>query len=139
MPPLSHTLSLFGLLRPGAPSETSVGIPEVQLSVVVIPLAPINPNISRIVYCDHGYGRPSGRPRVSDPATYCLSTPRIQPPAVARWHSHLRGLATTIHKTSEFTRPNFLPSSGRVFYQLHNVDTELLPTLKPLVGLCINH
>ncbi|MGB6279475.1 MAG: hypothetical protein WBG91_04615 [Syntrophobacteria bacterium] len=28
------------------------------------------------------------------------STPRIQPPAVARWHSHLRGLATAIHEIS---------------------------------------
>ena len=44
------------------------------------------------------YGRPSWRPRVSDPATYCSSTPRNQHPAVARWHVHLCGLATAIHE-----------------------------------------
>ena len=37
---------------------------------------------------------------MSDPATYCASTPRIQLPAVAQWHSHLHGLATAIHETS---------------------------------------
>ncbi len=46
MPSLSHNLSVSCLLRPGAPDETSVGIPEVQLAVVVIPLAPVNPDIS---------------------------------------------------------------------------------------------
>jgi len=58
------------------------------------------PDISRIAYCDRGYDRPSGRPRVSDPATYCSSTPRIQSPAVTRWHSHLQGLGTPIHEIS---------------------------------------
>jgi hypothetical protein len=43
----------------------------------------VSPDISRIACCDLGYDRPSGRPRVSDPATYCSSTPRIQPPVVA--------------------------------------------------------
>ena len=37
---------------------------------------------------------------MSDPATYRSGTPRIQHPAVARWHSHLRGLATAIHEIS---------------------------------------
>jgi hypothetical protein len=50
--------------------------------------------------CDHGYGRPSWRPRVSAPATYRSGTPRNQHPAVARWHTHLRGLATAIHEIS---------------------------------------
>src|SRR5210317_1182785 len=53
--------------------------------------------------CDHGYGRPSWRPRVSDPATYRSGTPRNQHPAVARWPNHLRGLATAIHEISGLT------------------------------------
>ena len=40
------------------------------------------------------------RPRVSDPATYRSGTPRLQPPAVTRWHTLLHGLATAIHETS---------------------------------------
>ncbi|MEE8315338.1 MAG: hypothetical protein V3R70_02195 [Syntrophobacteria bacterium] len=40
------------------------------------------------------------RPRVSDPAAYRSGTPRNQPPAVARWHAHLCGLATAIHEMS---------------------------------------
>ena len=40
------------------------------------------------------------RPRVSVPATYHTGTPRNQHPAVARWHAHLRGLATAIHEIS---------------------------------------
>ena len=63
-----------------------------------------SPDISRVACCDRGYGRPSGRPRVSDPATYRSGTPRIQLPAVARWHAHLRGLATAIHKISGLIR-----------------------------------
>ena len=50
--------------------------------------------------CDHRYGRPSWRPRVSAPATYRSGTPRNQHPAIARWHGHLRGLATAIHEIS---------------------------------------
>ena len=50
--------------------------------------------------CDHGYGRPSWRPRVSAPATYRLGTPRTQHPVVARWHTHLRALAKAIHDIS---------------------------------------
>ena len=54
---------------------------------------------------DHGYGRPSWRPRMSVPATYRSGTPRDQSRGtagrVARWHSHLRGLATAIHAISE--------------------------------------
>ena len=49
---------------------------------------------------DHGYGRPSWRPRMSVPETYRSGTPRDQLLAVARWHNHLRGLATAIHKIS---------------------------------------
>jgi hypothetical protein len=60
----------------------------------------LSPDVSRITCCDRGYARPSGRPRVSDPATYCSSAPRIQPPAVARWHTVLHGLATAIRETS---------------------------------------
>ena len=63
----------------------------------------VNPDISRIACSDRGYGRPSGRPRVADPATYCSSTPRIQPPAVARWHTLFHGLATGIHEISGLT------------------------------------
>jgi hypothetical protein len=59
-----------------------------------------SPDISRVVCCDRVSDRPSGRLRVSDPATYCSSAPRIQLPAVARYHSHLHGLATAIHETS---------------------------------------
>ena len=54
--------------------------------------------------CDHRYGRPSWRPRVSAPATYRSGTPRNQSRGtagrVARWHGHLRGLATAIHEIS---------------------------------------
>jgi hypothetical protein len=53
-----------------------------------------------MVYCDRGYGHPSGRPRVSHPATYCSSTPRMQNPLLARWHAHLHGLVTSIHEIS---------------------------------------
>jgi hypothetical protein len=60
----------------------------------------VNPDISRIACSDRGYERPSGRPRVSDPATYCSSTPRIQPPAVSRWHTLLHGLPTAIREIS---------------------------------------
>jgi hypothetical protein len=59
-----------------------------------------SPDISRITCCGRGYERPSERPRMSDPATYCSSTPRIQPPAVARWHTLIHGLGTAIHETS---------------------------------------
>jgi len=59
-----------------------------------------SPDISWITCCDHRYGRPSGRPRVSAPATYRSGTPRNQHPAVARWHAHLCGLATAIHEMS---------------------------------------
>ena len=37
---------------------------------------------------------------MSVPATYRSGTPRAQHPAVARWHAHLRGLATAIHEIS---------------------------------------
>ena len=63
-----------------------------------------NPHISRIACCDRGYGRPSGRPRVSDPATYCFSTPRILPPAVDLWHAHPHGLATPTREICGLTR-----------------------------------
>ena len=38
---------------------------------------------------------------MSVPATYRLGAPRNQHPAIARWHAHLRGLATVIHAISE--------------------------------------
>jgi len=59
-----------------------------------------NLDISWITCCDHGYGRPSWRPRVSAPATYRSGTPRNRHPAVARWQVHLRDLATAIHEIS---------------------------------------
>jgi hypothetical protein len=59
-----------------------------------------SPDNSRIICSNHGYGRPSGRPRASNPATYCSSMPRIQAPAVARWHGHLHGLATLTRELS---------------------------------------
>ena len=55
-----------------------------------------SPDISRITCCDRGYERP----RMSDPAGYRSGTPRNQHPEVARWHAHLRGLATAIHEIS---------------------------------------
>ena len=35
-------------------------------------------NNSRMGYTDRGYGHTSGRPRASNPATYCSSTVRIR-------------------------------------------------------------
>jgi hypothetical protein len=62
--------------------------------------------------CNHGYGRPSWRPRVSDLAKYRSGTPRNQHPAVARWHAHLRGLATVIHEISGLDLQNHLRLPG---------------------------
>ena len=59
-----------------------------------------DPDVSRIAYYDHGYGRPSVRPRVLVPTTYHLGTSREQHPAVALWHAHLRDLVTPIRETS---------------------------------------
>ena len=42
----------------------------------------------------------------SAPATYRSGTPRNRHPAVARWHAHLRCLATAIHEISGFTVSN---------------------------------
>ena len=64
-----------------------------------------SPDVSPITCCDHVYERPSGRPLVSDPATYCSSTPRVRPPAVARWHTLLHGLATAIREISGLGPP----------------------------------
>ena len=58
------------------------------------------PDNSRVGCSDRGYGRPSGRPRVSHPATYYSSTPRMRDPAVARWQAHLHGLATPSRELS---------------------------------------
>ncbi len=66
-----------------------------------------SPDISYIpptADCDRGYGRPSGRPRLSHLATYRSGTPQVQHPVVARWHAHLHGLATAIHEMSGLTR-----------------------------------
>jgi len=43
-----------------------------------------SPHITWIIYCDRGYGPPSGRPRASHPATYRSGTPRVRVPAIAR-------------------------------------------------------
>jgi len=53
-----------------------------------------SPHDARTTCCDRGYGRPSGRPRVSDLATYGTSTPQLRAPVVARSHDHLHDLAT---------------------------------------------
>jgi hypothetical protein len=49
-------------------------------------------DILKFTCCDHGYGRPSWRPRVSDPATYrtgtLLNQSRGTPGRVARWRAH---------------------------------------------------
>jgi hypothetical protein len=58
------------------------------------------PDVSSTTNCDHGYGRPSGRPGLSAPATYHSGTPRDQHPAVTRLHAHLRGLVTVVDETS---------------------------------------
>jgi hypothetical protein len=59
---------------------------------------------------------------VVGPATYRSGTPRVQHPAVARWHAHLHGLATAIHETSGLSLPAsciwlngqiFLPNTSR--------------------------
>ena len=58
--------------------------------------------------CDRGYGRASGRPRTSNPATYCPHAPQVRAPAVAQLQAHLHSLVTPIHETSgleEFTMP----------------------------------
>jgi hypothetical protein len=57
-------------------------LPEVSAIFAAIKIIP---DVSWIAYYDHGYGRPSVRPRVSAPATYHSGTPRDQLPAVARW------------------------------------------------------
>jgi hypothetical protein len=85
-----------------------------------------------MTYCDRGYDRPPGRPRVSDPATYCSSTPRVQPPAVGRWHSLLHGLPTAIHETSgldiSFNIENLVTTP--------TIDIPLF--LKPICGYIVN-
>jgi hypothetical protein len=67
--------------------------------------------------CDHGYGRPSWRPRVflrqaqdklilrrtvqvrfGTNTLHAAQAPALR--AVARWHDHLHGLATAIHEIS---------------------------------------
>jgi hypothetical protein len=45
-------------------------------------------------------GVPSASSGQAHLATTCSNTPRIQHPAVARWHVHLCGLATAIHEIS---------------------------------------
>ena len=76
-----------------APDDTKSG-------VLAKGLVRPSPDISRITCCGRGYERPSERPRMSDPATYCSSTTRIQSPAIARWDNDLHRLTTPIHKTS---------------------------------------
>ena len=78
--------------------QPAIGVKHLASQSMSMPSTP-SPDISRVACCDRGYDRPSGCPRVSDPATYCSSTPRIPLPAVAQWPSHLHGLATAIHET----------------------------------------
>ena len=49
------------------------------------------PHYSRSSCCDRGSGHADGRPRGSDPATYCSSTSRVLAPADARHHGRLHG------------------------------------------------
>jgi hypothetical protein len=49
-------------------------------------------------------GVPSTSSGQAHPATYYSSTPRNQPPVVARWYDHLGGLATAIHEVSGLPR-----------------------------------
>ena len=74
--------------------------PGLILGGVILVAQGASPDISLITCCDHGYGRPSWRPRVSAPAAYRSGTPRNHHPPVARWHAHLRGLAAAIHEIS---------------------------------------
>jgi len=53
-----------------------------QLIIEVVKI--FSPDDSLNACCDHGSGRPSGRPRNSNPATYFPSTPRVRVPAGAR-------------------------------------------------------
>ncbi|MEE8315867.1 MAG: hypothetical protein V3R70_04885 [Syntrophobacteria bacterium] len=50
----------------------------------------------------------------SAPATYRSGTPLNQHPAVARWHAHLRGLATAIHEISGLRAAALIKYSGRL-------------------------
>jgi len=74
--------------------------------------------------CDHRYGHPSRRPRVSAFATYLQvrlgtnpAVPRDELPGTRRkrlrcaWHAHLCGLATAIHETSGLAN-NRQPPAG---------------------------
>jgi len=47
------------------------------------------------------------------PSTYRSGTPRIQLPAVARWHAHLCGLATATHEISGLIIQYRLPASAK--------------------------
>ena len=74
-----------------------------------------SPDVSWITCCDHGCGRPSWCPRVLVPATYHSGTPRDQSRGtVARWHDHLRGLATAIHEISGLGRLSVVSSQWSV-------------------------
>ena len=61
-------------------------------------LAEASTAASGVLSCEHGdFGRCGS-------AILGFSTPQIQPPAVARWHILLHGLATAIRKTSGLGR-----------------------------------
>jgi hypothetical protein len=66
-------------------------------------------------YCDRDYRRP----RVSNPATYCSSTPRVQAPAGARWHTRPHGLAIPIHETSGLNEGTGLALMKSAVVDLH--------------------
>ena len=70
------------------------------------------------------YEQEAWRPRVSGPATYRSGTPRNPHPAVARWHTHLRGLATAIHEISGLI---VIAKGGQKFSFLIVVNYELEP------------
>ena len=74
-----------------------------------------------ITCCDCGYGRPSGRPRVSQRRTVQvrLRSNTLWLPGTRRkrlrcaWHAHLHGLATVIHETSGLRLKVEVPSIPR--------------------------
>jgi hypothetical protein len=114
-----HQLS-WHLIDRGANGSVFGWAAELQIFLIAI----LNPDVSWIACCDHGYGRPSGRPRSLAPATYRSDTPRNQSRGTAgrlsgmrrkrlrcAWHANLRSLATSIHETSglKFFRRMFIP------------------------------
>ena len=68
-------------------------------------------------------GVPSTGSGQAHPATYRSGAPRHHSPAVARWHAHLHGLATSIHATSWLLAANDLVAeSHRLEYEQYNME-----------------